>query len=120
MRKRLTQLEVDAVRRRLAAGLSQRDISSDLGVSRSTISAINNGKHVLRQYVERDALPAANGKWVFCPVCRCKVKSPCLACHLRHLEANGTMPPRARPVRDEPKSPQQGHAPQSTLCLRAV
>jgi DNA-binding XRE family transcriptional regulator len=98
MPKRLTHLEVDAVRRRLAAGLSQRDISSDLGVSRGTISAIDNGTHVLHQYVARDSPPAANGKWVFCTVCRCKVRSPCLACHLRYLAANGMMPPRAKQV----------------------
>ncbi len=78
---------VEEIRRMLGEGrLSQRKIASKIGVSRGTVSAIAQGKHVVvlkkQQSDQRGFIPPT-GMPVRCPECGGLVQMPCLLCYIR-------------------------------------
>ena len=69
--------------------LSQREIARRLGVSRGTVNAIALGRRPdqstrRRQHSSGFIPPAGIPKR--CPICRCKVQMPCLACQVRAMK----------------------------------
>lgn len=84
----LTQDVLEEVRGLLAEGLlSQRDIALRVGISRTTVSAIAQGKRPGRQSpFETYDLPEPLGPPRRCPTCGGMVFMPCLLCHIRAMK----------------------------------
>jgi hypothetical protein len=85
--KMIASTVVKEIRRMLGEGrLSQRKIASKIGVSRGTVNAIAQGKHlvVLRQQQEGEGgfIPPT-GMPTRCPECGGLVQMPCLLCYIR-------------------------------------
>jgi hypothetical protein len=79
----LQNTQVETVKRLLAGGMSQREVSRLTGISRDTIRRIFKGQWHERCpsfFVATDTLPRNLGR---CPECGARVLLPCLACQLR-------------------------------------
>lgn len=91
----ITTSVLDEIRRLLRENrLSQRGIARQVGVSRGTVNAIANGKHLgksLRRPTDDSGFAPPGGLAVRCPGCGGKVQMPCLLCHLRQRRANPTV-----------------------------
>ena len=84
LRPRVSELTVERARVLLAEGVSVANVAKALGISTSTVYGIKVGKRCVK------AGPEARPVW--CDVCRCHVKPPCLVCELRKLKENQTCP----------------------------
>jgi hypothetical protein len=84
----LTQSVVEQVRDLLAEGLlSQRKIASRVGISRTTVGAIAQGKRPdCQSPFETYDLPEPVGPPRRCPTCGGLVFMPCLLCHIRAMK----------------------------------
>ena len=78
---------VDAIRRLLADGLSQRQIARQCHVSRGTVQAIAAGKR--RDRMPEDDPGLFSGPIGRCPTCGARVYLPCLACRVRQMRRCG-------------------------------
>ena len=83
-----------------AEGVSQRQIAERLGISRSSVNRIVNGKRpdyeALKTARQQQALlvKIGAGPTARCPTCGAKVILPCQVCQLRKLMARGITPPK--------------------------
>jgi len=69
--------------------LSQRKIAGEMGVSRTTVQAIAQGRHARdrRESLDEDsAFQEPAGPLQRCPTCGGLVYMPCLLCHVRRLQ----------------------------------
>lgn len=64
---------------------SQRQIARRVGVSRGTVHAIINGRHIDREAKRKEEPPMFSGPYVRCRGCGGMVQMPCLLCRVRAL-----------------------------------
>ena len=78
--------KVKVIERMLIAGISQRKVATQIGVSRGTVLAIFNGRRNWKQEDDRiiyfDYFSQTTKR---CPTCGAKVKHPCLKCQLAEI-----------------------------------
>lgn len=83
----IATMVVEEIRRMLReGGLSQRQIASQIGVSRGTVNAIALGKRgdcSPRRSPTREGFIPPAGLPVRCPGCGARVQMPCLLCYIR-------------------------------------
>ncbi len=82
----LSPATVDAIKRHLAEGASQRWTAGEVEVSRGTVNAIAQGKrpdHQNKIVAPDGPIVAPSGPLDRCPTCGGMVRMPCLACSLR-------------------------------------
>lgn len=96
----LTVTVVREVERLLQSGVSQRTAARTLGVSRGSVHAIATGKRARRDprrhAPEEPRIELPRGPLIRCPICGGLVRSPCLACQIRHLTGAKRIPGRLR------------------------
>ncbi len=72
--------------------LSQRSIARVVGLTRYKVGRIARGEYDSENESESISVVTEKGSYRQCPICRAKVLMPCLACRVREIKRNGSVP----------------------------